>query len=166
MGSGSTTLRARPYPLSTDAPTVSSDLEALAVNLDTVADNGSGTTLPVSGMVIGDEFFLTTTSVWYKYNGSGWQFQNLRQVTTGTGSGGFNSASPASSCSGTITHGLPAAPSMVKFTPINDPASGTYTGGSPLTIIWTSSTSTTFSWEAIIAGVSNNTLSFAWEATA
>lgn len=72
MASGSTTLRGRPYPLNTDAPQVATDVQALATNLDQVANVTSGSTLPVSGMVAGDEFLLTTTSVWYKYNGSAW----------------------------------------------------------------------------------------------
>lgn len=73
MATGSTPVRGRPYPLETDAPDVAADMHTLALNLDQVPNLTSGTTLPVSGMMRGDEFLLTTTSVWYKYSGSSWQ---------------------------------------------------------------------------------------------
>lgn len=72
MATLTTPLRSRPYPAETEAPDVAADLHALALNLDQVPNITSGTTLPVSGMVAGDEFLLTTISVWYKYTGSAW----------------------------------------------------------------------------------------------
>lgn len=73
MATGSTPVRGRPYPLETDAPDVAADMHTLALNLDQVGNITSGTTLPVTGMVAGDEFRLTTTGAWYKYSGSSWQ---------------------------------------------------------------------------------------------
>lgn len=72
MATGSTPVRGRPYPLETDAPDVAADMHALALNLDQVPNVTSGTTLPSSGMVAGDEFMLTTTGNWYRYSGSAW----------------------------------------------------------------------------------------------
>jgi hypothetical protein len=73
MATGSTPVRGRPYPLESDAPDVAADMHTLALNLDQVGNVSSGTTLPVSGMVAGDEFHLTTTGAWYKYSGTSWQ---------------------------------------------------------------------------------------------
>jgi hypothetical protein len=67
-----TPLRSRPYPGEFEAPDVAADLHTLALNLDQVPNITSGTTLPVTGMVAGDEFKLTTTGVWYLYTGSAW----------------------------------------------------------------------------------------------
>lgn len=140
-------------------------IDALGNDVDTKTTGWLTGTLagrPSAGTA-GRFYYATDTGLLYHDNGSSWQTVHIS--TFGSASAFFNSASPASSCSGTISHGLPGVPNMVKFTPTNDPATGTYSGGSPLTFIWGPSTATTFNWSAIIAGVSNNTLNFAWEAT-
>jgi predicted phage tail protein len=47
----------------------------------------SGSTLPVSGMVAGDTFFLTTTSTLYKYTGTAWVAVGVQEGSTLPGTG-------------------------------------------------------------------------------
>jgi len=72
MATGLTPLRARPYALESDAPDVAADSHQYALAIETVHNTTEGTTLPVSGMVYGDELQLTTTGAWYKYSGAAW----------------------------------------------------------------------------------------------
>lgn len=72
MASGQTALRKRPFPEESDAPDAAADMQQLATNLDQVANVNTGASLPTTGMVIGDEFCLSGTLQWYKFNGTSW----------------------------------------------------------------------------------------------
>jgi hypothetical protein len=78
MATGSTPVRGRPYPLETDAPDVAADIHTLALNLDQVPNLGTGTTMPTTGLVAGDEFRKTTRYRLGDHNTSGGMVHNRR----------------------------------------------------------------------------------------
>lgn len=83
MSSLTTTNRAVPYPAEGDVPDVAADLHTLATYIDgNNAKATSGTSLPATGMTLGDEFLLTTTGIWYKYSGSAWRAMQIAGAWT------------------------------------------------------------------------------------
>lgn len=96
MSSLTTTNRAVPYPAEGDVPDVAADLHTLATYIDgNNAKATSGTSLPATGMTLGDEFLLTTTGIWYKYSGSAWRAMQIAGAWTAlTLSGGITTFAP------------------------------------------------------------------------
>lgn len=74
MASGSTTISSLPYPLTTDPPNVSSDVQALATALDgkAIATSGLLSGRPSSGLKIGQRYYATDAKVFYMSDGTGW----------------------------------------------------------------------------------------------
>ena len=80
MASGTTPVKAWPYPLETDTPDVAADMHSLALALDVVGKSTVGTLAqrPSSGMTAGDSHFVTgdatasNNNIEWVYSGGAW----------------------------------------------------------------------------------------------
>ncbi len=88
MASGTTPVKAWPYPLETDTPDVAADMHSLALGLDVVGKTSKGTlaSKPSSGMTAGDRYLVTGDSIAanngleFAYDGSVWQAINQQRL--------------------------------------------------------------------------------------